>query len=34
VRAMVDAARSLGVDRFLLWSPSVRYSGTALDPAA
>ncbi len=33
VRAQIDAARSLGVDRYMLWSPSVRYTGTALDPA-
>ncbi len=32
VRAMLDALRSLDVDRFLLWSPRVQYSGGALDP--
>jgi hypothetical protein len=36
VRAMVDAARSVGVDRFLLWSPRIQYSAGLLDatPAA
>jgi hypothetical protein len=34
VRAQIDAARGLGVDRFLLWSPSVRYTAPALDPSA
>jgi hypothetical protein len=33
VRAQIDAARSMGVDRFLLWSPSVRYDAGAVDPA-
>jgi hypothetical protein len=33
VRAMVDALQARGVERFLLWSPSVRYSRDALDPA-
>jgi hypothetical protein len=33
VRAMVDAARSVGVDRFLLWSPRVQYSAGLLDAA-
>jgi len=33
VRAQITAARSLGVTRFLLWSPSVRYSTGALAPA-
>lgn len=32
VRAQVDAARRLGVGRFLLWSPTVRYHAGALDP--
>jgi hypothetical protein len=32
VRAQIDAARSLGVDRFLLWSPSITYTDSALDP--
>jgi hypothetical protein len=32
VRAQIDAARSMGVDRFLLWSPAVRYDAGALDP--
>jgi hypothetical protein len=32
VRAQIDALRALGVDRFLLWSPSVRYSVGAVDP--
>jgi hypothetical protein len=31
VRAMVDAARSVGVDRFLLWSPRIQYSAGLLD---
>ncbi len=31
VRAMVDAARSVGVERFLLWSPRVQYSAGLLD---
>jgi hypothetical protein len=30
VRAMVDAARSQGVDRFALWSPRVQYSAGLL----
>jgi hypothetical protein len=34
VRAMLDALGSLGVDRFLLWSPRVQYSGGALDSTA
>jgi hypothetical protein len=33
VRAMVDAARGLGIDRFMLWSPRVQYSAGLLDPA-
>ena len=33
VRAMVDAARSRGVDRFMLWSPRVQYSAGRLDAA-
>jgi hypothetical protein len=33
VRAMVDAARSVGVERFLLWSPRVQYSAGLLDAA-
>jgi hypothetical protein len=32
VRAQVDAAASLGVDRFLLWDPSVTYTAGALAP--
>jgi hypothetical protein len=32
VRAMVGALHSLGVDRWLLWSPRVQYSGGGLDP--
>jgi hypothetical protein len=32
IRAMIDALGTLGIDRFLLWSPTVRYSPTALDP--
>ncbi|HEY2330364.1 MAG TPA: putative glycoside hydrolase [Acidimicrobiales bacterium] len=31
VRAQIDAAASLGIDSFLLWSPLVRYNGAALD---
>lgn len=34
VRAMVDAARSVSVDRFLLWSQRVRYSAALLDAPA
>jgi len=33
VRAMVDAARTVGVERFLLWSPRVQYSAGLLDAA-
>jgi hypothetical protein len=33
VRAMIAAARSRDVDRFLLWTPRVQYPGGALDPA-
>lgn len=33
VRAMIDALRGLGVERFLLWSPRVTYAAGALDPA-
>ena len=33
VRAQIDAARALGVDRFLLWSPTVVYTAAAVDPA-
>jgi hypothetical protein len=32
VRAQIDAAASLGIDRFLLWDPSVSYSAGALVP--
>jgi hypothetical protein len=32
VRAQIDAAASLGIDRFLLWDPSVTYSAGALNP--
>ncbi len=32
VRAQLDAAAALGVDRFLLWDPSVTYSAGALRP--
>ena len=33
VRAQIEAARGLGVERFLLWSPAVRYSAGGVDPA-
>jgi hypothetical protein len=33
VRAQIDAAASLGVDRFLLWDPSVTYTAGALAPS-
>jgi hypothetical protein len=32
VRAQIDAAASLGIDRFILWDPSVAYSAGALVP--
>ena len=32
VRAQIEAARSLGVQSFLLWSPAVRYSSGGVDP--
>lgn len=32
VRAQIDAAAALGVDRFILWDPSVTYSAGALRP--
>ncbi|HEX6166660.1 MAG TPA: putative glycoside hydrolase [Acidimicrobiales bacterium] len=32
VRAMVGALQDLGIDRFLLWSPSVQYSAGGIDP--
>jgi hypothetical protein len=32
VRAQIDAAAALGIDRFLLWDPSVTYSAGALPP--
>jgi hypothetical protein len=32
VRAQIDAARSVHVDRFILWDPSVTYSAGALAP--
>ena len=32
VRAQIDAAASLGIDRFILWDPSVTYSAGALVP--
>jgi hypothetical protein len=32
VRAQIDAATSLGIDRFILWDPSVTYSAGALVP--
>jgi hypothetical protein len=32
VRAQIEAARGLGVERFLLWSPAVRYSAGGVDP--
>jgi hypothetical protein len=32
VRAQIDAARALGVERFILWDPSVSYSAGALAP--
>ena len=31
VRAQIDAAHELGVDEWLLWNPSVQYSGEALE---
>jgi hypothetical protein len=34
VRAQIEAARGLGVERFLLWSPAVRYSAGGIDPGA
>ena len=34
VRAMIGALHSLGVDRFLLWSPRVQYPAGALDPVS
>jgi hypothetical protein len=34
VRAQIEAARGLGVERFLLWSPAVSYSAGGVDPAA
>jgi hypothetical protein len=33
IRAMIAAARSRGVDRFLLWTPRIQYPAGALDPA-
>ena len=33
VRAQIDAARDLGVDNWLLWNATVRYTKDALDPA-
>jgi hypothetical protein len=32
VRAMLDALRSVDIERFLLWSPRIQYSAGALDP--
>jgi hypothetical protein len=32
VRAQIDAAASLGIDRFILWDPSITYSAGALVP--
>ncbi|MGH9184365.1 MAG: putative glycoside hydrolase [Acidimicrobiales bacterium] len=32
VRAQIDAARSLGIDGFLLWNPGVVYTADALTP--
>jgi hypothetical protein len=32
VRAQIDAARAVGVERFILWDPSVSYSAGALTP--
>lgn len=32
VRAMIGALHSMGVDRFLLWSPQVQYSAGGIDP--
>jgi hypothetical protein len=32
VRAQIDGAASLGIDRFILWDPSVTYSAGALVP--
>ena len=34
VRAMIDALAGLGVDRYLLWSPTVTYSAGALAPSS
>jgi hypothetical protein len=34
VKAMIDALAGLGVDRYLLWSPTVTYSAGALAPAS
>jgi hypothetical protein len=33
VRAQIDAVRARGVDRFVLFDPSVRYTAGAVDPA-
>lgn len=32
VRAQIEAAKSLGIEGFLLWNPNVRYTADALDP--
>jgi hypothetical protein len=32
VRAQIDAAAALGIDRFILWDPSITYSAGALVP--
>ena len=33
VQAQINAARSLGVNNWLLWNPAVQYTAEALDPA-
>jgi hypothetical protein len=33
VRGQIEAAKAIGVDRFLLWDPSVTYTAAALDPS-
>ncbi|MBL1078259.1 hypothetical protein JK358_28010 [Nocardia sp. 2] len=33
VRAQIDAAAAQGINSWILWNPSVRYHGGALDPA-
>lgn len=34
VRAQIDAAKGLGIDRFMLWDPKATYSADALTPDA